>query len=200
MPRSPYEVKAGTIIPTTLLTGHQQRSCPARSSARSARTSTTPSAATTCSSPRARGSLATYDSAVALRPGARARLLEPRHPTRRRLDLPRVHARRRPRRLLRLRRRGQPPLVANHHRRRARHAPLRHRRRAAGNVTGYQPTVAQLWAANAGGAVNQAGQQITQKNLAIQPTITVRAGYSRQRHRHEGHRLSRRTCTPVPAP
>ena len=50
--------------------------------------------------------------------------------------------------------------------------------RAAGNVTGYQPTVAQSWAANAGGAVNQAGQQITQKNLAIQPTITVRAGYS----------------------
>ena len=50
--------------------------------------------------------------------------------------------------------------------------------RAAGNVTGYQPTVGQLWATNAGGAINQAGQQITQKNLAIQPTITVRAGYS----------------------
>ena len=50
--------------------------------------------------------------------------------------------------------------------------------RAAGNVTGYQPTIAQSWAANAGGAVNTAGQQITQKNLAIQPTITVRAGYS----------------------
>jgi type IV secretion system protein VirB10 len=50
--------------------------------------------------------------------------------------------------------------------------------RAAGNVTGYQPTVAQSWAANAGGAVNTAGQQITQKNLAIQPTITIRAGYS----------------------
>ena len=49
---------------------------------------------------------------------------------------------------------------------------------AAGNVTGYQPTVAQSWAANAGGAINTAGQQITQKNLAIQPTITVRAGYS----------------------
>lgn len=50
--------------------------------------------------------------------------------------------------------------------------------RAAGNVTGYQPTVAQGWAMNAGGAINQVGQQITQKNLAIQPTITVRAGYS----------------------
>jgi type IV secretory pathway VirB10-like protein len=50
--------------------------------------------------------------------------------------------------------------------------------RAAGNVSGYSPTVPQLWAANAGGAVNQAATQITQKNLAIQPTITVRAGYS----------------------
>lgn len=50
--------------------------------------------------------------------------------------------------------------------------------RAAGNPTGYQPTIAQGWAANAGGAVNTAGQQITQKNLAIQPTITIRAGYS----------------------
>ena len=50
--------------------------------------------------------------------------------------------------------------------------------RAAGNPTGYQPTIAQSWAANAGGAVNSAGQQITAKNLAIQPTITVRAGYS----------------------
>jgi type IV secretion system protein TrbI len=50
--------------------------------------------------------------------------------------------------------------------------------RAAGNVTGYQPTVGQSWAANAGGARNTARQQITQKNLAIQPTVTVRAGYS----------------------
>jgi type IV secretion system protein TrbI len=50
--------------------------------------------------------------------------------------------------------------------------------RAAGNVTGYQPTVGQLWATNAGGAANQAGQQITQKNLAIQPAITIRAGFS----------------------
>jgi type IV secretion system protein TrbI len=50
--------------------------------------------------------------------------------------------------------------------------------RAAGNVSGYSPTVPQLWAANAGGAVNQAATQITQKNLAIQPTITIRPGYS----------------------
>ena len=47
-----------------------------------------------------------------------------------------------------------------------------------GNVSGYNPTIPQLWASNAGGAVNQAGQAITQKNLAIQPTIKVRPGFS----------------------
>jgi type IV secretory pathway VirB10-like protein len=36
----------------------------------------------------------------------------------------------------------------------------------------------QLWANNAGGAINQAGQNITQKNLGIQPTIKIRPGYS----------------------
>lgn len=50
--------------------------------------------------------------------------------------------------------------------------------RSQGEVIGYNPTVPQLWAANAGGAVNQAGQSVTQKNLAIQPTIKVRPGYS----------------------
>lgn len=50
--------------------------------------------------------------------------------------------------------------------------------RSQGDVSGYNPTVPQLWAANAGSSLNQAGQAITQKNLAIQPTITVRPGYS----------------------
>ncbi|HEY0870867.1 MAG TPA: TrbI/VirB10 family protein [Acidothermaceae bacterium] len=50
--------------------------------------------------------------------------------------------------------------------------------RSQGDVSGYNPTVPQLWAANAGSSVNQAGQAITQKNLSIQPTITVRPGYS----------------------
>ncbi len=50
--------------------------------------------------------------------------------------------------------------------------------RSQGDVTGYNPTVPQLWAANAGASLNQAGQAITQKNLSIQPTITVRPGYS----------------------
>jgi type IV secretory pathway VirB10-like protein len=50
--------------------------------------------------------------------------------------------------------------------------------RSQGDVTGYQPTMPQLWASNAAGTINQAGQQITQKNLQIQPTIKVRPGYS----------------------
>jgi len=47
-----------------------------------------------------------------------------------------------------------------------------------GNVTGYVPTVGQGMAANAGSAVNQAGQQITNRALNIQPTIKVRPGFS----------------------
>jgi type IV secretion system protein TrbI len=50
--------------------------------------------------------------------------------------------------------------------------------RSQGDVTGYQPTVSQLWAGNAAGQINQAGQQITAKNLQIQPTLTVRPGFS----------------------
>ena len=50
--------------------------------------------------------------------------------------------------------------------------------RSQGDVSGYNPTIPQLWAANAGGAINQAGQAITQKNLAIQPTIKVRPGFT----------------------
>jgi type IV secretion system protein VirB10 len=47
-----------------------------------------------------------------------------------------------------------------------------------GNVTGLQPTLPQLWASGAASSLNQAGQQLTQKNLQIQPTITVRPGFS----------------------
>jgi type IV secretory pathway VirB10-like protein len=36
----------------------------------------------------------------------------------------------------------------------------------------------QVFAANAGQSINDAGQQITQKILNIQPTITVRPGFS----------------------
>jgi type IV secretion system protein TrbI len=48
----------------------------------------------------------------------------------------------------------------------------------AGNTEGFQPTVPQVWARNAAGEVNQVGQQITRRNLNIQPTITVRPGFS----------------------
>ena len=48
----------------------------------------------------------------------------------------------------------------------------------AGDVTGYNPTVPQVWARGAAQDMNSAGQQITRKNLNIQPTITVRPGFS----------------------
>ena len=47
-----------------------------------------------------------------------------------------------------------------------------------GNVSGYVPTIGQGMAANAAGAVNQAGQQITSRALNIQPTIKIRPGFS----------------------
>jgi len=50
--------------------------------------------------------------------------------------------------------------------------------RSQGDVTGYQPSFPQVWAGGAAGSINQAGQQLTQKNLQIQPTITVRPGFS----------------------
>lgn len=50
--------------------------------------------------------------------------------------------------------------------------------RSQGDVGGYNPTVPQLWAASSGASLKQAGQAITQKNLAIPPTIAVRPGYS----------------------
>jgi type IV secretion system protein VirB10 len=49
---------------------------------------------------------------------------------------------------------------------------------AAGNQTGFAPTVPQLWATNAAQSVNQSGQQIVRRDLQVQPTITVRPGYS----------------------
>jgi type IV secretion system protein VirB10 len=48
----------------------------------------------------------------------------------------------------------------------------------AGNTTGFNPTVAQTWADNAVGTVNQVGQQLTRRDLNVQPTITVRPGFA----------------------
>ena len=50
--------------------------------------------------------------------------------------------------------------------------------RSQGDVTGYQPSsLAGLGGRTAAG-INQAGQQLTEKNLQIQPTITVRPGFT----------------------
>jgi type IV secretory pathway VirB10-like protein len=49
---------------------------------------------------------------------------------------------------------------------------------ATGNVTGFQPTLAQQWSAGAASEANHAGQAITRKNLEVQPTITVRPGFN----------------------
>jgi type IV secretory pathway VirB10-like protein len=49
---------------------------------------------------------------------------------------------------------------------------------AGGNTHGYNPTVPQLWARGAASEVATAGEHITRRNLMIQPTITVRPGWS----------------------
>jgi type IV secretion system protein VirB10 len=49
---------------------------------------------------------------------------------------------------------------------------------ASGNQTSFAPTVPQLWATNAAQSVNQTGQQLLRRDLQIQPTITVRPGFS----------------------
>jgi len=50
--------------------------------------------------------------------------------------------------------------------------------RSQGNVTGYQPSLPQAWTSGAAAGINEAGQQLTAKNLQLQPTITVRPGFS----------------------
>jgi type IV secretion system protein VirB10 len=49
---------------------------------------------------------------------------------------------------------------------------------AAGSTAGFNPTVPQMWAAGAAGNMNQVGQQLTRRDLNVQPTITVRPGYA----------------------
>jgi type IV secretion system protein VirB10 len=48
----------------------------------------------------------------------------------------------------------------------------------AGNTQGFNPSLPQTWARSAAGEMNAAGQQITRRNITIQPTITVRPGFS----------------------
>jgi type IV secretion system protein VirB10 len=49
---------------------------------------------------------------------------------------------------------------------------------AAGDTTSYNPTVGQVVARSASGEIGQVGAHITRSNLSIQPTITVRPGFS----------------------
>lgn len=49
---------------------------------------------------------------------------------------------------------------------------------AAGNTTGFSPSVPQLWANGGAQAVNQTGQQIVHRDLIVAPTIVVRPGFS----------------------
>jgi type IV secretory pathway VirB10-like protein len=49
---------------------------------------------------------------------------------------------------------------------------------AAGNTSSYNPTVGQMMARGAAGEVSDVGQQLTRSDLTIQPTLTVRPGFS----------------------
>jgi type IV secretory pathway VirB10-like protein len=49
---------------------------------------------------------------------------------------------------------------------------------AAGDTASYNPTVGQLAARSASGEIGQVGAQLTRSNLSVQPTLTVRPGFS----------------------
>jgi type IV secretion system protein VirB10 len=49
---------------------------------------------------------------------------------------------------------------------------------ASGDVESYHPTVPQQFARGAATDIAQAGQAVTRRNLNVQPTITVRAGWA----------------------
>jgi len=49
---------------------------------------------------------------------------------------------------------------------------------AAGDTTAYNPTVGQVTARSASGEIGTVGAQLTRNNLSVQPTITVRPGFS----------------------
>jgi len=49
---------------------------------------------------------------------------------------------------------------------------------AAGSTAGYQPTIPQQFARGAASDIGRAGDHITRRNLMVQPTITIRPGWS----------------------
>ena len=176
-PRSPYEVKAGTIIPTSLITG-MNSDLPGQVVGQVRENVYDTVSGNYLLIPQGSRLLATYDSAVTfgqervlvcwnrlIRPDGSSIPLE---------CMPGVDLSGQA---------GFADQVDNHWFRIITGVALgtlvsATAQRSQGDVSGYNPTVPQLWAANAGGAVNQAGQAITQKNLAIQPTIKIRPGFS----------------------
>jgi type IV secretion system protein TrbI len=176
-PRSPYEVKAGTIIPTSLITG-MNSDLPGQVVGQVRENVYDTVSGNYLLIPQGSRLLATYDSAVTfgqervlvcwnrlIRPDGSSIPLE---------CMPGVDLSGQA---------GFADQVDNHWWRIITGVALgtlvsATAQRSQGDVSGYNPTVPQLWAANAGGAVNQAGQAITQKNLAIQPTIKIRPGFS----------------------
>lgn len=176
-PRSPYEVKAGTVIPTSLITGLDS-DLPGQIVGQVRENVYDTVSGTYLLIPQGSRLLATYDSSVTfgqsrvlvcwnrlIRPDGISIALE---------CMPGVdltgYA-------------GFSDEVDNHWWRIITGVALgtlvsATAQRSQGDVSGYSPTIPQLWASNAGGALNQAGQAITQKNLAIQPTIKIRPGFS----------------------
>ena len=176
-PRSPYEVKAGTIIPTTLITGINS-DLPGQIIGQVRENVYDTVSGSYLLVPQGSRLLATYDSSVSF--GQERvlvcwnRLIRPDGVSIGLECMPGVdlagYA-------------GFADEVDNHWFRIITGVALgtlvsATAQRSQGDVAGYNPTMPQLWASNAGGAINQAGQNITQKNLAIQPTIKVRPGYS----------------------
>ena len=137
-PRSPYEVKAGTIIPTSLITG-MNSDLPGQIVGQVRENVYDTVSGNYLLIPQGSRLLATYDSSVTF--GQERvlvcwnRLIRPDGS----LHRSRMHARRRSRRLRRLRRRGGQPLVANHHRRRLGHARVRDRPAQPGRRLWLQP-------------------------------------------------------------
>lgn len=176
-PRSPYEVKAGTIIPTTLITGINS-DLPGQIVGQVRENVYDTVSGSFLLIPQGSRLLATYDSSVSF--GQERvlvcwnRLIRPDGVSIGLECMPGVdlagYA-------------GFADEVDNHWFRIITGVALgtlisATAQRSQGDVSGFNPTVPQLWASNAGGAINQAGQNITQKNLGIQPTIKIRPGYS----------------------
>jgi type IV secretion system protein VirB10 len=176
-PRSPYEVKAGTVIPTVLISGINS-DLPGQIIAQVRENVYDTVTGNYLLIPQGSRVLATYDSMIAWGQGRVLvcwnRLIRPDGSSLTLECMPGVDL---------AGYGGFADEVDNHWAKIIAGAVLSSvlaatAQRSQGNVAGFQPTIPQVWASNAAGQINQAGQQLTQKNLQIQPTITVRPGFS----------------------